>query len=306
MTHGTSMSSAARTPSLGHVTAWRPLSKRGQSDTRLDDPTEGLPSYLLGPVLGWFYTVCAPNGEVRRGALERLQLRFKLEPPLDWSRRGERAVEDLAERMNSDHEFGLDVLDYVLHHIKEFTSQYERPVEVAVGLATVLRDGGSAWEVGALAETGDSFQLLRRAIGPVREVIDSLPAASRAHRHLVMAWNRLSGRHPDESAAYREAVRAIEAAAKPVVLPKDDLATLGKMIRAMRDAPDKWTVTSGTVDDVRRMMEIVWTNQLDRHGTDDESVPLAVSPAQADLAVTLAVTLARLFAGGHVQRVVGS
>jgi len=74
------------------------------------------------------------------------------------------------------------------------------------------------------------------------------------------------------------------------------------MIAAMRDKPEKWEVTLGTPGDVRRMLELVWTNQLDRHGTDDESVPLNVSPEEADVAVHLCISLVRLFAGGHVRR----
>jgi hypothetical protein len=68
----------------------------------------------------------------------------------------------------------------------------------------------------------------------------------------VKARNRLAGRNPDESTAYREAIRAVEAAAKPVIIPKNDKATLGQMIAALRDNGDKWATTIGTSDDIRR------------------------------------------------------
>jgi len=77
------------------------------------------------------------------------------------------------------------------------------------------------------------------------------------------------GAGPDPSGAYREAVRAVEAVAKPVILPNNDRATLGQM-------------------------ESVWTGQLDRHGTDDETVPLNVSPAEADAAFSACLNLVRL------------
>jgi hypothetical protein len=82
--------------------------------------------------------------------------------------------------------------------------------------------------------------------GPVREAIDSIrPDSERAHHHLMTGWSKIASRFPDPSGAYREAVRGVEAAAKPVVTPNDDLATLGKMIRAIEGAPGKWTFVLG-------------------------------------------------------------
>jgi hypothetical protein len=285
------------------MSGWRPLSKRGKADARLDEPTEGLPGYLAGPVIEWvrdcFTDPDAYPVTVRVAALQRLQLRFKLDQPLKW-RDPQTAGASLLERIVGNEEFGLDVLDYMLHHIQEFTPRFTASDDIATRLNTVLHNGGSAWEV---VKTRDAFQLSRRAVGPIREAIEAIPPATRAHQHLVAAWNRLSGRNPDESGAYREAVRAVEAAAKPIILPSDPNATLGKMIAAMRDRPDKWSTTIGSVDDVRQLMASVWTSQLDRHGTDDESVPLNVSADQADAAVHICLTLVRLFVGGHVQRV---
>jgi hypothetical protein len=46
----------------------------------------------------------------------------------------------------------------------------------------------------------------------------------------------------DPTHAYREAVRAVEAAVIPVVSSKNKIATLGAVIRGMKDAPQKSTV----------------------------------------------------------------
>jgi hypothetical protein len=107
----------------------------------------------------------------------------------------------------------------------------------------------------------------------------------------------LAGRDLDPSGAYREAVRAVEAVAKPVILPSSDRATLGTMIAAMRDKPEKWETTLGKVDDVLAMMRILWTNQLDRHGTDDDSIPVSVSLEQADAAFATSLNLVHLSLG---------
>lgn len=115
---------------------------------------------------------------------------------------------------------------------------------------------------------------------------------------MTTAWNRLEGRNPDPSGAYREAIRAIECVAKPVITPNDSLATLGKMIGAMRSNPKKWTFVLGTdAGPVADMAALVWKSQLDRHGTDDESVPLNVSQEEADAAVHVSIALVRIFAG---------
>lgn len=278
---------------------WRPLSKRGQPDERLDEPTEGLPPYLAGPLLGWLRTMFRdPYGAISRQRLEFLQLKFKLDPALNWGHGTETAFHDLLNRINDDEEFGLDVIDFVLSHIGVYTSQYDNPAERASEAGGLLRLGGSAWEV----SQGDdgSYALSRRAVGPVREALESIGPSTRAHHHLVKAWNHLAGRNPDVSAGYREAVKAVEAAAKPVILPENDKATLGQMIAAIRDKADKWTTTIGTPDDLRRQMEIVWKAQLDRHGTDDESKPLSVTADEADAAFSICLNLSRFFAGGHV------
>jgi hypothetical protein len=57
------------------------------------------------------------------------------------------------------------------------------------------------------------------------------------------------------------------------------------------------------VDVVTDMMGQLWTAQLDRHGTNDETAPLAVSQAQAEAAVHLAVTLVHWFQSGAVRPV---
>ncbi len=90
-------------------------------------------------------------------------------------------------------------------------------------------------------------------------------------------------------------MRAVEAAARPVVTPTDDLATLGKMIYDLGVKPEKSETVIGDVDTVRKMMKTVWQSQRDRHGTDDTTKPLNVSQPAAEAAAQMAVTLVQLF-----------
>ena len=251
------------------------------------------------PVLSWARNSFLDSaGNVNVAALNGLQLAFRLERPLAGS--GPRdLLADLLTRMDEDDEFALDVLDWMLHCWQHFGADWYSE-QWSQRLNELLRKGGSAWEV---TTTDDSYQLTRRAVGPVVDVLEHTAAeATRAHNHLASAWSKLTGRNPDPSGAYREAVRAVEVVAKPIILPSNDKATLGQMISAMRDKPDKWVTTIGTVDDVRGQMDAAWTSQLDRHGTDDEAVPLNVSPEEADAAFSTCLNLVRQFVGGHVTR----
>src|SRR5207248_1978772 len=102
--------------------------------------------------------------------------------------------------------------------------------------------------------------------------------SGRAAEHLRSAWANTYGRDPSPSKAYGDAVRAVEAAAKPVISPKNSRTTLGTLIRDIRAKPGKWTVTlvkgagSAAVGVLVEMMDLLWQGQHDRHGTSDETV----------------------------------
>jgi hypothetical protein len=286
----------------GHaMTTFRPLSRRGRPDDRFDQPQPGLPEYLLHPVLDWLDPILwvtdhsefgrqTPNVDVLRD----VQLVLRLQEPLDWGREGYSARTSLIELMRRDRDCALDVLDFFVQHI--VSPAY------ANKLGHILTLGGSEWEVALIGE--DGRQLSQRVIGPVRESIEEVRTYSeRAHHHLSRAWERLVGRQPDPSTAYREAIRAIEVVAKPVVTPDDGSATLGKIIRAIRDKPEKWetVLDKSSPLQVADLADLVWRGQLDRHGTDEPSAPLNVKQEEADAAVHLAVPLVRLFVSGGIR-----
>jgi hypothetical protein len=283
---------------------WRPLSLRGVPDARFDEPAEGLPPWLRDLVLDWirasFTNFYDYEVYVEEAPLRALQLAFRLESPLSGGS-STNQLNDLISRGGGDQEFALDVVDWMLHHPDYFAADHylETWTENLNGL---LRQGGSAWEVLPLIE-GNSFQLGRRTVGPVAEVLQETAITSRAHHHLSVAWSKLTGRGPDPSGAYREAVRAVEAIAKPIILPGNDRATMGQMTAAIREKPEKWVTTIGSVQDLGSQMDAVWRGQLDRHGTDDHEVPFNVSFEEADAAFSACLNLVRQFAGGHVVKV---
>lgn len=286
---------------------WQRLSERMKgAHAEPLGPVEGLPDYLMGPVLLWVEQVLSVSDGYstirgqRDDALRLLQLHFRLSPPLDWTGH-DRALPDLLSRMRKDEELALDVVDWGLH-VLDAVQPYNK-WDLVGALDPYLVAGGSVWEVARTAD-GEAFQLARRAVGPVREAIAALTPSDRAHQHMLTAWGKLVGRDPDPSAAYREAIRAVEAAGKPVISPNNSLTTLGTMIRDVRAKPSKWVTTLGEIDVVLRMMEIVWKGQHDRHGTDNDKAPLHATQEEADAAVHTCLTLVRLFVGGHVRTAV--
>jgi len=251
---------------------------------------------MAGPLHEWVRPlVVIDGGRDNTARLDELQLVFELDPPLlddyDQSRYG-----DLYQRMQFDDELFLDVIDYLLGTYAGWRSR--------AGLDKILVLGGSVWE--SHSAPPESFgQLQRRVLGPVKESLEALKADSlRAHDHLALAWSKLMGRNPDPSSAYREAVRAVEVTSKPIVAPNDAKYTLGRAIGQLKANSDKWSfvLEGASPAQLADMAGLVWTGQLDRHGTDDESVPLLVSQEQADAAFHICLTLCRMFSGGLISR----
>lgn len=255
----------------------------------------------MHPVVQWLDGLMwVPDGygshDPNVDALRTLQLALRLDPPLNWGGGGQSAISSVKNRAAKDRIFALDVLDF-------FVQKVAKP-GYADELGQILTVGGSEWEVAELGE--DARHLAKRVVGPVRRAIDGIGSDSeRAHHHLSTAWAKLVGRNPDPSAAYREAIRAVEAAAKPVVTPDDPGATLGKIVRAIRDKPEKWIVVldKSTPEQIADMCDLIWKGQLDRHGTDEPGARLNVSQGEADAAVHIAISLARIFSSGGIRRV---
>lgn len=188
---------------------------------------------------------------------------------------------------------GIDLLDYCLGVHCSY-----RHVET---LQDILDRSGSAWTVG---EDPDEYYCLERRVDETAAgaADEEIRQRSNAAAYLRKAWHQAYGLNPNPSDAFRNAVRAVEAAARPVVTPRDNLATLGKMIPALGDKPEKWQTVIGDVDTVRKMMETIWKSQFDRHGTDDTTRPLNVSQPEAEAAVQMSVTLVQLFRTGAIER----
>ena len=275
-----------------------PLSVRSSADqseeyTALRD---GVPEWMLASATSWtkqfFFD---DHGWGRAASIERAEqyLRLKLEwtGSSDLNRASSAGKQLLA--LVADEVVGLDLIDFCLSTCYRSDSRPKR-------LQGILDRSASAWSVGLDDE--DKFCLERRVDAAVEAAARvEMAEGSKAAAYLSSAWHLVYGRAPSPSSAYREAVRAIEASARPTVTPRDALATLGKMIAAMNDAPAKWVAVIGDIDTVRLMMTAVWRAQHDRHGTDDESKPANVSAGEAEAAVQYAVAQIHLFRTGAIR-----
>jgi hypothetical protein len=232
------------------------------------------------------------------GTLAILELQLAIPLGIGSTLQRYRALEEAVRR---DDETFLDVTDFLLHELDGRGPDDSQRVAL---LANILVLAGSVWQV----TSADGAFRLGRSLDPVVQaaVAETIASGDRASHLLSAAWGHAYGRSPNASAAYRDAVRAVEAIAKPVILPRDGDATLGKMIPAMKDKPEKWEVVltppkGDPVLAIVGMMELLWKSQLDRHGTDDETVPINVGPDEAQAAVHLAAALVHLFRSGAVR-----
>ena len=241
-------------------------------------PHEGVPTWLRDPLLGW---VTKEIGDPMSSELVQYGWRELLSLEL------RRVIPDQVSDINDSDV--LDVIDCVISLRLEFpnaewTGRLRR-------LESILKRGGSAWRV-------TERRLERRVDETLQRVAsDILATKKRPAQYLEDAWRKAWGRNPDASGSYRDAVRSVEAAYRPIVSPKNQNATLGTIIRDIENKPQKFKARLQPKNDrsnvgrIMGMMHMLWTSELDRHGTDDPDTPLSVSLEEAQDAVVLAVTL---------------
>jgi hypothetical protein len=284
---------------------WRPLSKRDDPEAanEYDALHEGVPEWLSVPVAHWVFEVFSALDNYNEDLSHKLDVIYgMLRRPMPRSY--DRTRDAVNELGNLAAGGDLDTLDVIVWA----TQMSDQGWRLRERLELLLLIHGSAWTVGT--SPADQPCLVRRVDETVAaSARTEMDQPGNAALHLHRAWHRIYGRNPDPGGSYRESVRAVEAAAKPVVAPSASLATLGTMIRDLQNKPEKWTVSldqRGEVPGVQLLIHMcqgLWRSQFDRHGTDDDTVPLDVSTREAEAAVHLAVTLVYWFRSGVVTRV---
>lgn len=188
--------------------------------------------------------------------------------------------------------------------VADFLLAYS-PTAKAEALDQMLQRSRSAWAVGERAGRPGLVRRQPEAVGS--ELAEVVRTAGSAGVKLVQAWEAVYGVTPNASHAFSMAIRAVEDAAIPVVVPKQGKATLGHVIGQLRQDGD-WRLAFTKDPDspppgglVLAMCEALWNGQHDRHG-GEPSAPGSVSDDEARAAVSLAVSLVHWFTTGMVAR----
>lgn len=237
----------------------------------------------------------------------------RLHITVDSSRGPRGATESLISLMDADSELFLRVLELAIEHV-DMGYSFQAQAQALARLDQILTEAGSVWRLDIQrVDAGEGWHG-RPAYREIRtlqrrtavETASALQAISRdapdVARHLATAWNHALGRNSDPGRAYSEAIKAVEAAAIPIVSPNDPKPTLGTEIGQLRATPDKWQVivTRGVklggagavspMEVITGMVALLLAKHTDRHAPIEP-----VSQAQAELAVHLALTLSHVF-----------
>ncbi|MFK0250422.1 hypothetical protein ACIQUM_37470 [Amycolatopsis azurea] len=137
-----------------------------------------------------------------------------------------------------------------------------------------------------------------------KTVSASTPNAASMLRH---AWHHVYQPNPDPTTAYREAIRAVEAIACPLVLPDADKATLETVITHLRRDAAAWDTTltgadslPGGPEPVWQLMTRLWTGQVSRYGGCKNAFDQDQDEAEA--AVHAAILLVHWLSTGTLKR----
>jgi len=284
---------------------WLPLSARENPERVGEFRTlyEGVPLHMQSSLTAWtarFFPTSSDSllwmtfEELRR--LERvLHVNYTAldEPRL--------TVGAFLAGLNADPVQFLNVVDALL------SAHGEGSPEAVEDLDRILSESGSVW---AVAERHDGWRLERR-LGPEIEQVAALALTpdDNASLHLRNAWANAFSRNPNASSAYQELVRSLEATFQPIVSPKSEKATLGTIVRDIRDGQQKFAASlhgkgkgSEDVIAICDMLNVIWRTDV-RHGSGLEGAPTGVTLEQARDAVVLAAALIQLVRQGGFRAI---
>jgi hypothetical protein len=189
-----------------------------------------------------------------------------------------------------DEERFLDVLHYTL----QLPTQKEKRTD---RLEALLASGRSVWRA---TEKGLERRVEAIATAAFEQAVKPQDAAS---TELSEAWGKAYGRDSDASDAWDHAIKAVEAILRGIVSPNNTQATLGTLIRDLRNGAHKFkfvlTNDLGGVQTLLAMLQLMWPNP-DRHGDLQQRHTPSLDEAHA--VVQLAVTIVQWGRDGQIVR----
>ncbi|WP_329253111.1 hypothetical protein OG223_25755 [Streptomyces sp. NBC_01478] len=258
---------------------WVPLSvRRGIKPPNQIE--EGVPQHLAPALEYWVEGIFGYRSSrgMNRDLIHNAALAVRI-PVVNGD--GSAMMHHLLSQCLQNGDLFLDVIDYLLS-----TSVGNSG---APHLEQSLSIGGSAW-------------MAARDLGGLRRRVDETAQRSydvatsptdQASDELKQAWDRAFSRDPDASDAWDHAIKAVEAALIPIVVPKQDKAQLGHVVGSLRSQGDRWNfILPGvkmdhSVQPLISMLDALWPNP-DRHANGTQRKPTL---DEAQSAVHLAVSL---------------
>ena len=198
----------------------------------------------------------------------------------------------------------LDAIDHALQYSgAEPWSGDTESARLAPTVKSYLDDARSVYTVDHRG--GLTYELAWRQPPEITELVEQATSErSRAAEHLRRAWSHAFARQPKPTDACLDAVKAVEAAARSTIEPNNSKATLGTMIKAVEQKPQKWTTSCPTdaasVETVAAMMRMIWKAHL-RHGNPNK--PLDVTVETCEMLVHTAAVLVHWFTTGRIRTV---
>jgi hypothetical protein len=256
---------------------------------------DGVPRKLREPIITWLRHVLSGERSIVRADRTR-HIEMLTNVPIGVADEKYYRWPQYQEVLRATKEANLlSVVDAVLASEWRYTQ--------TAALDEALRLSKSKWMVGTrLGKPG----LQAREPEGVQDMVEAtIASGGTAGQILARAWGKVHALTPDDPGAYADAVRAVEAAAKPLVEPDNGEATLGGMAAVMRAQGD-WRLPlrehqhAPTAEMLVAMMRSLYRGHADRHGKDNDYRDVTHEEAQAGVA--LAATLVSWFASGTVQR----
>ncbi|MFG1820825.1 hypothetical protein ACGFIF_44215 [Kribbella sp. NPDC049174] len=290
----------AQTSPDGDTSPWAPLSRRTAGLHA--EPVEDVPDWLYPQLQEWLY-------HVLQGTREPVMVLRPGSGLTDITREIMLRIGTATQPwlLPADDPIFLDALDATVRWsrwgkwILEGGTRTGDPFGDPNNLEQTLAAANSAWRVNT------DWRGLERRVNPtVTQAVTTTihNADAETAGHLAASWEAAYGRRPDPDKAYAEAVKAVEAAACPRVLPASATATLGTVRDHLRAATAKWELvlpgkdgTPGDITPVVAMMTALWDGQRSRHA----GTPTARRQDQAEAAIHLAATLVQWLSNGAVR-----
>jgi hypothetical protein len=205
---------------------WKPGEWR--DDPALQGPFDDVPDHLVNLLTGW-----VERGLSSPEAVGYLALTFRI-TITDPNTYFVQARVDLMKATYSDPELLLSFTDALLGRSGWANGR-------GTELEGILAMAGSAYAIRS-DWLGLEMRVLPEARDAVAAAIASMPTTSSIGEHLAAAWKAAFSISPDPVKAYSEAIKAVEAAAAPVLTPNDSLATLGKLIGHLAGNLGAWNM----------------------------------------------------------------